>query len=127
MRNRAKCRLCGDIIESFHRNDYVTCSCDEISIDGGQHMFRCVAKNFANFVRIDDEGNERPVRFESQEEEDSIKESTLPSPTKSELIQELHNMIENIEKLPSQAMSTPITHYDWVASLILLASILKAD
>lgn len=27
IRNRAKCRNCGDIIESKHRHDFVSCSC----------------------------------------------------------------------------------------------------
>ena len=101
MRNRAKCRLCGDIIESFHRTDYVACSCDEISVDGGEYRFQCGAKDFKNFIRIDDLGNEIPIRFEEETKE--------------------------IEELPPRAMSSSITHYDWVASLILLSSILKAD
>jgi hypothetical protein len=27
MRNKAKCLNCGDIVESKHRNDWVSCSC----------------------------------------------------------------------------------------------------
>lgn len=29
------CKVCGDIIQSKHRHDYVTCSCGSCSIDGG--------------------------------------------------------------------------------------------
>lgn len=58
MRNRAKCRRCDDIIESTHRHDFVTCKCGEIAVDGGQAYFRAAAKNFENFIRLDDEGNE---------------------------------------------------------------------
>lgn len=34
-RNRAKCLKCGEIIESTHRHDFVTCSCGNLSVDGG--------------------------------------------------------------------------------------------
>jgi len=42
IRNRAKCKLCGDIIESKYRHDFVTCKCGAISVDGGQDYFRRV-------------------------------------------------------------------------------------
>ena len=35
MSMRVRCRNCGDEIQSLHRHDYVTCSCGDISIDGG--------------------------------------------------------------------------------------------
>ena len=58
MRNRAKCKLCGDIIESFHEFDHVICKCDQIAISGGQVKYECAARSFDNFLRIDDEGNQ---------------------------------------------------------------------
>ena len=51
MRNRAKCKLCDDIIESVHHHDYITCKCGEISVDGGDHYCRCSARNWENFIR----------------------------------------------------------------------------
>lgn len=33
--NKGKCTKCGDVIESKHRHDYVTCSCGSLSVDGG--------------------------------------------------------------------------------------------
>lgn len=33
--NKAKCRKCGDIIESRSVHDYVHCKCGAISVDGG--------------------------------------------------------------------------------------------
>ena len=35
IRNAARCRLCGDVIESKTVHDFVTCSCGAISVDGG--------------------------------------------------------------------------------------------
>jgi len=72
MRNRAKCKLCNDIIESVHHHDYISCKCGEIAVDGGQHYCRCSAKSWENFIRIDDEGNEiipKIVEKSSVEEE----------------------------------------------------------
>ena len=64
MKNRAKCKLCNDVLESFHRHDFVRCKCDEISIDGGTDLFKCGAKNWCNFIRLDDNDNEFPVKVE---------------------------------------------------------------
>lgn len=33
--NAAKCLKCGDVIFSKHRHDYVSCSCGNVSVDGG--------------------------------------------------------------------------------------------
>jgi len=35
IRNRFKCSICGDIIESVSRNDFVRCKCGETFTDGG--------------------------------------------------------------------------------------------
>jgi len=57
VRNRAKCLLCGDIIESKYRHDFVKCSCGEIFVDGGNEYWRAGAGNFKNFDRLDNNGN----------------------------------------------------------------------
>ena len=38
--NKAKCGLCGDIIESTYRHDFKECKCGEIFVDGGTDYFR---------------------------------------------------------------------------------------
>ena len=40
IRNIAKCKKCGDIIESKHRHDFVQCSCKSIFVDGGHDYIR---------------------------------------------------------------------------------------
>jgi tRNA(Ile2) C34 agmatinyltransferase TiaS len=35
LRNAARCRTCGDEIESTSRHDFKTCSCGTIAVDGG--------------------------------------------------------------------------------------------
>ena len=34
--NRAKCLICGDIVESEYRHHFVQCTCKNLSVDGGQ-------------------------------------------------------------------------------------------
>lgn len=123
MKNRAKCKLCKSIIESFHDTDYVECKCGEISVYGGPKL-QCGAKDWSNFARVDDLGNEIDVKVK-----EDVKPLDIPAhkPSKAELLDLLDNMIERIEELPANAMSMPITHYDFCSSLILLASILRAE
>ena len=40
IRNAAQCVKCGDIIESNHRHDFVSCSCHAIFVDGGMDYIR---------------------------------------------------------------------------------------
>lgn len=39
-RNRAKCRKCGQRIQSYYRHDYVACKCGAIAVDGGYEYSR---------------------------------------------------------------------------------------
>lgn len=40
VRNSAKCRKCGDEIESRSAHDFVQCSCGAIFVDGGRDYLR---------------------------------------------------------------------------------------
>lgn len=42
VRNSAKCLDCGDEIESTHRHDFRSCSCNNVSVDGGRAYLRRV-------------------------------------------------------------------------------------
>lgn len=50
--NKAECGVCGDVIESRHRHDYVRCSCGEIAVDGGKDYLKRSAKNFDNLIEL---------------------------------------------------------------------------
>lgn len=41
-RNSARCRQCGDEIESTHRHEMVSCSCGAVCVDGGLAYLRRV-------------------------------------------------------------------------------------
>ena len=48
--NSAKCLKCGDKIISKHRNDYITCSCGNVSVDGGLDYCRRVFKDMETWI-----------------------------------------------------------------------------
>ena len=124
MRNRAKCKLCNDIIESYHPTDLVYCSCGQIGVDSGDAL-KCIAKDWSNFLRVDDEGHEIIPIIKGMQEE--VTNTNTSKPTKAELLDMLLEMIKAFEALPQAAMTQPITHYDLLSVLLLVSSILRAD
>ena len=38
--NKIRCKKCGDIIESKHRHDFVTCKCGAVSVAGGHDYLK---------------------------------------------------------------------------------------
>jgi hypothetical protein len=40
IKNAVYCKVCKTEIESRHRNDYVTCSCGGVSVDGGKDYLK---------------------------------------------------------------------------------------
>ena len=128
MLNRAKCKLCHSIIESRNEDEYIECLCGEISVDGGDKQ-RCSARNWKNFVRVDDEGNEIVVVVKEKDSSDQSEESQKfrNRPNKKELIDMLDTMIANIEKLPPLAMTTPVTQYDHLSLMLLIAAIFREE
>lgn len=45
VKNSAQCLGCGDVIESKHRHDFVSCSCKNLSVDGGLSYARRLYHN----------------------------------------------------------------------------------
>jgi hypothetical protein len=129
MRNRAKCKLCGSVLESFHRFDYVVCKCGEIAIDGGLDYMRAVAKNFDNFLRVDDDDHEVHVEYKEKTEkkyEEINEQEQTHKPSKEELIRMLDEMVKSYEKLPQHVMLAPVSHADQLSLLMLVSSLFKS-
>ena len=40
IKNAIQCKLCGDVIESTDRRQYVTCKCGACAVDGGHDYLR---------------------------------------------------------------------------------------
>jgi hypothetical protein len=51
-KNKAQCGNCKDVIESKYHYDFVSCSCGDIFVDGGNDYWRAGFKNGENFIRI---------------------------------------------------------------------------
>jgi len=75
-------------------------------------------------MRVDDRGNEIVVKLKEENKEPI---ESLPKPTKEEIFAMLDEMIKNIENLPANALSTPVTHYDLLSSLLLISACLRAE
>lgn len=52
-KNAVRCLLCGDEIESKHTHDFQTCSCGNVSVDGGTDYRRRVFDTVA-WIEIED-------------------------------------------------------------------------
>lgn len=52
VRNLAKCRQCGDVIESIYRHDFQWCSCGAIFVDGGHDYLRRGGKDMDNVIEM---------------------------------------------------------------------------
>jgi hypothetical protein len=128
MKNRAKCKLCKDILESFHATDLVYCSCGEIAINGGQYSLETWAKDYANFLRVDDEGNEIVVQYQDKikgKDGDGEPDEEPKSLGYDELIDILQQQIDNDQKLPDHVKIAPLNTYDLIRYMILIRQIFK--
>jgi len=52
LRSILKCNICGDIIESKHRHDWVQCKCGRVFIDGGISYQRVGFQEMTDFTDI---------------------------------------------------------------------------
>ena len=40
IKNAIQCKMCGEVIESKHVNDFVQCKCGACAVDGGREYLR---------------------------------------------------------------------------------------
>ena len=50
--NKCQCRKCGDVIESKHRHDFVSCKCGAIFTDGGKSYIRRGAADLNDIIDL---------------------------------------------------------------------------
>ena len=112
MRNRAKCRKCQSIIESFALLDYIECKCKAIAISGGTTKFEVYAHDYSDLIRVDDSGNEIVPKIVEKAEADKeidAKESEKPL---DDPLKMLDDHIRYYQDMPEGALIAPITGYD---------------
>ena len=52
IKNAIQCKLCGEIIESTDRHQYVTCKCGACTVDGGHAYLRRCFKDKSCYVDL---------------------------------------------------------------------------
>ena len=62
-KNAVKCKICGDKIESTYRHDFVTCSCGNVSVDGGHDYLRRAFRNRDEYIELSES---EPVEEEKE-------------------------------------------------------------
>lgn len=117
MRNRAKCRLCQEVIESFHETDLIHCSCKQIGIWGGLTSYKTFAEDYKNFLRVDEEDREIEVKVQGID----------ASEERSDPVKEIDHMIKMIEDLPDIAKMETLNQYDFLRILYILKSFIRGD
>lgn len=130
MKNRAKCKLCNTVLESFHRYDYVHCKCGEISISGGCDVFECAARNWSNFLRVDDNDNEILVKVEGIEPDKTNSKPDNSNEIKldrKELLAMLKRSIDYIDNLPTHAKRVSVSLDELNAVVRTIHAILSYD
>ncbi len=120
MRNRAKCKLCGEVIESMHKHDYVVCKCGEIAVDGGQEYSRCVAAHKENFLKIDDEGNAVEIKHAAP-----LKAPNASSDVGFILEEVIKEAIVETERVIEYDSNARVTQFDVLSLLYLLKELAK--
>lgn len=129
MRNRAKCKLCLSVIESFLPDEIVYCKCGEIAVCDGAAM-RMWPIGSPNFLRVDEIGNEVVVSYKEKgaEGHDNEGEHKPNEPrSKADLIKDFENAIEYIDKSPDHEKYSPVTNIALCHYLKALVNILKRD
>lgn len=129
-RNRAKCKKCGDIIESKDQYDFVRCSCKEISIDGGKEVYRRYsAIDFSNFLIVNDDDSEVEIQIKYQQEENKkeevIKDQQSP-PNREDLLKMFEAHLKHTQTLPSHVKHSFVTYDELDSALSLIYAILIA-
>ena len=52
IKNAIQCKLCGEIIESTDRHQYVTCKCGACAVDGGHDYLRRSFKDKGCYIEL---------------------------------------------------------------------------
>lgn len=71
IKNAVKCLKCGDIIESKYRHDYVTCSCGNVSVDGGTDYLRRSFKEMDSWIDMSEYEHKEIYEVTLKEKDDN--------------------------------------------------------
>lgn len=53
IKNRVRCNICGDVIESVFCHDMRSCTCGRVSVDGGKdYIRRCFTNGVDDYTEL---------------------------------------------------------------------------
>lgn len=74
MRNRIKCAMCGDVIESTYTHDFKWCRCSTVAVDGGREYQRIVGR-LEHVILLHDDDSEHPLELPPHSKPGHVPES----------------------------------------------------
>lgn len=80
IKNSIQCKLCGDVIESTYRHDYVECSCGSCAVDGGHDYLRRCYKDCIIELSITEDDEETVCTNKTMIDDKTINETELEMP-----------------------------------------------
>lgn len=124
LRNSIVCNNCNHEIVSRHRHDYITCSCGQVSIDGGSSYLRRGGNNYIDtsissnddFDKIRNkfdwgtngiDGKQRLQYIKLKDMETTHIEAILSTQLLFKEIKKIFKMELNFRKKPSRTQETP--------------------
>lgn len=122
-RLKGKCGICQSRIETFKKGDSVECICGEIGIDCRENQALISAREWKNFIRLDDMN--QPMGAPQVKSSSEAEEPKRPG--KEQLLDMLSMMIKNLEELPPKGLGSAVTHYDLLSSLLLIDALFRSD
>lgn len=124
-RNRAKCKLCNEVIESFVLNDYVECSCGEIAISGGSYKYLVFAKDWNNLLRVSELNEEIAVTEENKAEANAESAQEENGISLKDVLYSLESAATGIRNLPLHAQTSYVTHLDHLSLIVVAHQLFK--
>ena len=89
--NKAQCLICGEVLESLHTHDYKTCSCGNLSVDGGLDYCKRGVKDLSKWMDLSECG-EKTIDDKALE----IIKKKKPIPQAKKLMEEAWEVGESI-------------------------------
>lgn len=127
MKNRAKCKLCQSVIESFHATDHVMCKCGEVELNGGDAMF-ARANDFNNFLRVDEQGNEVLVSYKRIDGEKEANDPVEQPPeyfTAEDHVKYLERLLELDEDFLDKGHNQPMSRVEVIQYMRYIVKLFK--
>lgn len=113
--------------------DIQNCNCLEIYVEGGDAM-KCGAKDWSNFIRVNDNGDEIIPKIINkidtsslhvESDEIALEHNPTPEEKHEKLCSILKGVIDSYDNLPQHAKLAPITNYDLQAALLIIYEIVR--